>query len=124
SINHDNAFIYGANFFVFINLNKHLLIKQSVHYTFGRVKTDSINLPLDHIPPFFGRFSISYKAKKINSEVYCLFNSWKHLRNYSNSGEDNIQYATQDGMPSWSTWNIRTAYQFNKQIALSLAIEN
>jgi hemoglobin/transferrin/lactoferrin receptor protein len=53
-----------------------------------------------------------------------VFNGWKYIKDYSNSGEDNQIYATQEGMPSWQIWNINTNYQPNKKVNLSFQIEN
>jgi hemoglobin/transferrin/lactoferrin receptor protein len=39
-------------------------------------------------------------------------------------GEDNIQYATKNGTPSWFTLNIRTAYQINKALQVQASLEN
>jgi len=46
------------------------------------------------------------------------------LANYNLNGEDNLQYATPDGMPSWYTINLRSSFQLKKQIQLQVAIEN
>jgi hemoglobin/transferrin/lactoferrin receptor protein len=62
--------------------------------------------------------------KKFQAEAYTLFNGKKKLEDYSNSGEDNLQYATVDGMPAWYTLNLRAAYQFNKYVQLQVALEN
>jgi hemoglobin/transferrin/lactoferrin receptor protein len=53
-----------------------------------------------------------------------MFNGKKKLEDYSSSGEDNLQYATINGMPAWYTINLRAAYQFNKYIQLQVALEN
>jgi hemoglobin/transferrin/lactoferrin receptor protein len=57
-------------------------------------------------------------------ELYTLFNGWKKLNNYSKSGEDNLQYATADGMPSWYTVNIRTQVALQPKMYLMLGLEN
>jgi hemoglobin/transferrin/lactoferrin receptor protein len=53
-----------------------------------------------------------------------MYNGWKKLDKYNPDGEDNQQYATADGMPSWFTLNLRTNFQLNKQLMLQAAVEN
>jgi hemoglobin/transferrin/lactoferrin receptor protein len=93
-------------------------------YTFGRYANQGITVPLDHVPPAYGRVSILHKQDNWQVEVFSLFNGWKRLKDYSPSGEDNFQYATADGMPSWITFNARVAAQFNKAIAIQASLEN
>ena len=40
-------------------------------------------------------------------KFYAMFNGWKKIKDYNPDGEDNQQYATPDGMPSWFTLNWR-----------------
>ena len=53
-----------------------------------------------------------------------MYNGWKKIKDYNPDGEDNGQYATADGMPSWFTINWRGSYSFTKNVTLQLAIEN
>jgi hemoglobin/transferrin/lactoferrin receptor protein len=46
------------------------------------------------------------------------------LSDYSDSGEDNLQYATAEGMPSWYTINLRSSYELNKLLTLQVGIDN
>ena len=50
--------------------------------------------------------------------------SGKKLKEYSGSGEDNLQYATADGMPAWFTLNLKASYQPHKNIAILAGFEN
>ena len=63
-------------------------------------------------------------ALKWQAEVFSLFNGWKRLKDFSPSGEDNLQYATVDGMPSWATFNLRFAANISKQLSLQASIDN
>jgi hemoglobin/transferrin/lactoferrin receptor protein len=67
---------------------------------------------------------IQYNSTKLKSELFTSFNGWKRLRNYSSSGEDNLQYATSQGMPSWYTINIRLAYEINKDFIIQAGVDN
>ena len=79
---------------------------------------------MDHIPPVFGKGSLSFTHEKLSSEVFVLFNGWKKIKNYNLDGEDNQQYATVDGMPSWLTLNWRNSFNINKYLMLQFAVEN
>jgi hemoglobin/transferrin/lactoferrin receptor protein len=72
----------------------------------------------------FGRTSLGFSKKKLQLEVFSLYNGWKKITNYNLDGEDNQQYATPDGMPSWWTLNLRSAFHINKNLQIQVACEN
>jgi hemoglobin/transferrin/lactoferrin receptor protein len=53
-----------------------------------------------------------------------MYNGAKKLKDYSDSGEDNLNYATPEGMPAWHTLNARLGYSFNNGLALQCGVEN
>nr|MBC7614147.1 TonB-dependent receptor [Pseudopedobacter sp.] len=124
AVNAAKAYIYGFDAQLSAQIFDFLNFKSSLNYTYGRVIKSNINQPLDHIPPLFGQSALQLKIKKFQSEFFAQYNGWKRLKNYSDSGEDNLQYVTADGMPSWSTFNWRNAYQINKNLNVQFAIEN
>jgi hemoglobin/transferrin/lactoferrin receptor protein len=119
--NADKAEIYGFEGNVTVKITKALSLKSSLTYTNGHVN-DSV--PLDHIPPLFGMTSLKLELTQFTSEIYARYNGWKHIKDYSPSGEDNESYATPDGMPWWYTINLRCGYQFNKYLNLQAGAEN
>jgi hemoglobin/transferrin/lactoferrin receptor protein len=121
--NKAKALVRGWNINVFANLAKGLNLSSTLNQTKGNLVDDK-DTPLDHVPPMFGRTALSYQKGKIQAEVFSIYNGWKKLAEYSPSGEDNLIYATPDGMPSWWTLNLRTGFQFNKNLSLQLACEN
>jgi hemoglobin/transferrin/lactoferrin receptor protein len=96
-----------------------------VNFTKGKFR-DAINgkTPLDHVPPTYGRVALKCQGIKWNADLSVLFNGWKRLAEYNLNGEDNLQYATSDGMPAWYTLNLRSSFQLKKQIQLQVALEN
>lgn len=120
--NSEKATIYGFEGNVVAQFSKTLSLKSSLTYTYGHVKEDDV--PLDHIPPLFGITSLRFSLKKFNADLYSRYNGWKHIEDYSPSGEDNETYATADGMPAWYTINLKVGYQINKNIGLQAGIEN
>jgi hemoglobin/transferrin/lactoferrin receptor protein len=65
-----------------------------------------------------------YGNNKFNAEFFAMYNGWKRLVDYNPYGEDNLQYATVDGMPSWFTLNVRAGYKINKHLGVQVAVEN
>jgi hemoglobin/transferrin/lactoferrin receptor protein len=103
----------------YISLYSHLT------YTHGRYKQeDKSTVPLDHIPPVFGKTGITGRYKFLEGDLYLLYNGSKKLKHYNPYGEDNLQYATQDGMPRWHILNFSTRFSLSKQYTLQLAVEN
>ena len=79
---------------------------------------------MDHIPPFLTNISLSYKKEKFSTQFFVNYNGWKRLKDYNPEGEDNLQYATPQGMPAWFTVNLRAAYQFHKLFQLQAGVDN
>lgn len=118
------AYIYGLEASVRGNITEQLSILSTINYTYGRIKTDTTDYPLDHVPPVFGKTSLNLNIKKFRGEFFVQYSGWKRLKNYNLIGEDNIDYATAQGMPAWCTVNARLGYQFAKQLYLQVACEN
>ncbi len=118
-----------ANLYGF-NVNGRLRIAQGTEfnatytYTKGTYNDGVKEMPLDHIPPAYGRFGLKHGNKKWNAELFSVFNSWKKIADYNLNGEDNEIYATKDGMPSWMTFNILTQYNPMKDLSIGLGVEN
>jgi hemoglobin/transferrin/lactoferrin receptor protein len=124
--NADHAYIYGFSAGVQFDFNDNLSFKSIINYTYGRyinAKNDTV-IPLDHIAPVFGQTSILYKAKNFDGEFFIRYNGKKALSDYSPSGEDNLPYATVNGMPAWFTLNLRLGYNLTKNFRLNASCEN
>lgn len=144
NVNANKAYLYGFSASIFAVIN-HLSVSSSINYTYGRFETD-INKnttiyeqqpngsyalvskkvsskPLDHIPPVFGKTSITYQQGNVMAEVFLLYNGRKTLNQYNPDGEDNPQYATPDGTLAWYTVNWRSSYLI-KKTTLQFAVEN
>ena len=145
NVNANKAYLFGWSAAIFIDIG-HLSISSTLNYTEGRFETDpsipslvyekqpdgtyrqvSRNVsskPLDHISPIFGKTSLIYRKEKWNGEIFFMYNGWKRLDHYNAEGEDNAQYATPDGMPSWFTLNMRSSFNICKNWLLQFAVEN
>src|SRR5690606_29002042 len=107
-----------------MKINDHLNFTGNINFTNGRLETASKEkIPMDHIPPLFGKASLNYINQGLNLDLYTLFNGWKRIEDYNPSGEDNAQYATPDGTPAWFTINFKAGYHLDKWI-LQAGLEN
>jgi hemoglobin/transferrin/lactoferrin receptor protein len=118
------SYILGYNLNFSADLTDYFSILSTLNFTYGRIKTDSTDYPLDHIPPVFGKTSFILKLDKFRSEFNVEYNGWKNLWDYNMLGEDNFGDATIYGMPSWYTLNLKAAYQFTKNLQLQVALDN
>jgi len=143
--NANKAHLYGFTASAYATINR-FTISSTINFTRGRFETNPENLssiyerqadgsfllvnkkvsskPLDHIPPVFGKTSITYQQKNKRVEFYTLYNGWKYLDQYNAEGEDNAQYATNKGTPAWYTLNIRTSVSLHSKWQIQAAIEN
>ena len=124
TVNAGKAYIYGIEGALAGQLNKYISVLGTVNYTKGRVVTDTVLYPLDHIPPVFGKFSVISSVNRLRTEFFINYAGWKRIKDYNMNGEDNFGYATAQGMPSWFTLNARVSYAITKDISLQVACEN
>jgi hemoglobin/transferrin/lactoferrin receptor protein len=129
--NAGRAFVTGFEGALYGQFNENFGITATVNYTYGRIILSEKNVsgkdsltPLDHIPPVFGKLSLTYKKGKFRSEFFMNYSGWKFLKDYNLNGEDNYAYALPEGMPSWYTLNARVGYVFNNNLTFQLACEN
>ena len=129
--NAGRAFVTGFEGALYGQFNENFGITATVNYTYGRIILSEKNVsgkdsltPLDHIPPVFGKLSLTYKKWKFRSEFFMNYSGWKFLKDYNLNGEDNYAYALPEGMPSWYTLNARVGYVFNNNLTFQLACEN
>jgi len=122
--NKAKAVVYGFNVNGSANLSPNTILAATYTYTKGTYQNGLVEMPLDHIPPTYGRVGLKHDVKKFSAELFTLFNGWKRIEDYNLNGEDNEIYATKDGMPAWQIWNINTNYQLTKKLNFSFQIEN
>ncbi len=122
--NAKNAYIYGASAKLIAKISKYAEVQSLLFYTYGRIKTDSVPYPLDHIPPMYGRTSLNFNFGNFYASFYSIYNAWKHKKDYNLFGEDNFSKATPDGTPAWYTLNISASYKIRNTFTLQMQAEN
>lgn len=118
------ARVMGGYLGVLAPFGKGFSLYGKLNYTKGTVDTDTTDVPLDHIPPMYGRLGLQYQKSKVQAEFWAAYSAAKQIADYSPSGEDNEVYATPNGMPAWLTFNLRGSYQIGKNITVQAGIEN
>ncbi|MEI7980751.1 MAG: TonB-dependent receptor [Bacteroidota bacterium] len=121
-VNTGRAYVCGFQGSLLAQVTRSFSIVSNLTYTYGY--DESSGDPLDHIPPVFGMTSFRLELKKFKGDFYVMYNGWKRISQYSPSGEDNEQYATPYGMPSWYTLNLKLSYQVIKYVNIELGMEN
>ena len=126
SQNLGKAGIFGYSTSLKINILEDLKFYGTYNFTYGRVSASQGNprKPLDHIPPHYGKVGFNYDYKWLSLDVNMLYNGKKHLEEYSDSGEDNLQYAPKNGMPAWQTYNFKSAFKPLRNLTIYTGIEN
>lgn len=125
SQNKAKAWLYGLYASVTAQITPEISAYGSCAYTYGRYSNaQDEEVPLDHVPPFYGKAGVTYLKKKFSGELFALFNGTKKISDYNPYGEDNQQYATPGGMPGWYTLNLRLGYQVQQHVSLQVGLEN
>lgn len=122
--NKGEAYLFGFSSNYLVQVTDHLSWRASLSYTYGRIKTDTTDYPLDHIPPLMARTQLSYKLGRSSADFFVNYNGWKRLKDYSLNGEDNERYATPEGMPAWLSLNFRFSYMLFDELILQAGIDN
>jgi len=120
--NAGQAYIYGISFGLNAKLNKNISLKGTLNYTKGHNLSDDV--PLGHIPPLFGRATLTYRNNRFFLDTYFVYQGWKHTEDFSPFGEDNEGEAMEYGFPSWWTANIKAGIEVFKFCEIMMAVEN
>lgn len=122
--NSGKGYIYGFSSALNSKLSESFMLSANANYTYGRLRTDSIDVPLDHVAPFMARIQLTYTREKFSSDLFVNYQAAKKLVDYSNSGEDNLNYATSMGMPAWLTLNWRVQWHIKDQLQAAFGVDN
>ena len=122
--NSGKAFVTGLSTNFNAVIVKDLKFSVSFNYSLGRVVEEEGHKPLDHIAPYYGKIGFLYNFNLATFEAYLLYNGKKRLSDYSTSGEDNLVYAPQNGMPAWETYNFKSSFKIFNNAVLFAGAEN
>jgi len=120
--NSNRGIIHGFNLNLISDLNSNISFKGTLNYTYGRDLT--LNEPLAHIPPIYGKADFIYETKRFTHEFFIIYSGWKRIEDMTLTGEDNVEEGTPYGFPGWYTLNLRSTYYASKNISIQFALEN
>ncbi|MEA3496773.1 MAG: TonB-dependent receptor [Bacteroidota bacterium] len=121
--NAGEAFIVGGSITITAELSKHFVFTSHLTYTKGKDITE--NIPIRHVPPFFGSTRISYKTNSLRIDFYSNYNGSKDFKDMSPSEQSkDYLYASDGSTPAWLTLNLKGSYQLNQKIQFNLGLEN
>ncbi len=116
------AHIYGLSAKVRYSLNDEWLASATYNYTYGQDLSDDV--PMSHIPPQFGKLNVEYQKGRFTAEAFMLYAMAKKADRYGPGTTDNLAEGTEDGVPAWQTFNLRTSTKISKTVILQIAVEN
>lgn len=122
NVNATEAVVYGLSFNLQAKLSEEFSLRSTLNYTVGENKT--LNVPLAHIPPIYGRTDFIINSDPLTIAVYVKHQAWKWIADYSPFGEDNENQATVNGTPAWQTYNISAALKIGESFTIQAALEN
>lgn len=121
-VNADKAEIYGASLIIQSELSKSLAIEQTLGWVGGKDLTN--NQPLRHTTPIFGRSSLTFKHKKLQTQCFLEYNSHRNQADIPPSENRKPYLYTNNGSPGWYTLNIKASYRLNEYVEANAGIEN
>lgn len=105
--NIQEAMLYGLNWTLALELFQRWSFTHTVSYTFGQYQPDTATIPLDHVPPLYGKAVVTYSRQHSKYTFFFQYNGRKRIEAYNPNGEDNQIYATAAGLPGWYTYNFQ-----------------
>ena len=124
--NAESATVYGFQFSLLGDLDRHWSIE--AHYNFTRGSTKDGDA-LRHVAPAFGAFHVVYQAKRFKGDLYAQFNSELPSERLAPSEKDKATIYLTDEIgnlysPSWYTLNFKALYQIHPRVQLNAGVEN
>ena len=126
---------FGKDEFIVVAISGADIFNLDFLGTFNYIKGNDLSNeePLAHIPPVFGKASVSYRinapaagsTRIFTNEFFIHYSGRKYWDDMTPFGEDNEDEAIEgEGFPSWYTLNLRSHVQLSKSISFQLSIEN
>jgi hemoglobin/transferrin/lactoferrin receptor protein len=85
--------------------------------------------PLRHAAPLFGITHLTFTAKRINLDLYAMYNSEVSFANMApeEQGKDYLYAKDKDGnpySPAWYILNFKASYQITDYLGVTAGVEN
>ena len=130
NVNAESGRIRGLSFSASAQLLSQLQFEGGLSIQHGTAEsTAGIKRPLGHIPPTYGRCSLTYTMNKLALTANYQFNAWKSIEDYGGS-VDNPDLGAIDrdgnevGAPAWQSFGVSAQVDIGKEWTLNIAGEN
>jgi hemoglobin/transferrin/lactoferrin receptor protein len=121
--NADRAVIRGISLMLLSDMQNAFSFRSTLNFTRG--EDISNNVPMAHIPPMYGRSSVTCSHKKFNGTLSVVYSGWKKTDQMSFTGEDNEDEGLDgESFPSYAIINIGSGYQLTSQLRIQVSLEN
>lgn len=128
--NASNAYVWGLQCGLELNLDGGLSFSSRINYQKGEEELDNGSFsPLRHAAPLFTTSHLIYEKKNLKADLYLTYNgeiSYDDLAEEEKS-KTNIYASDKNGnpySPSWYTLNLKVQYLLNNNISTVIGIEN
>jgi hemoglobin/transferrin/lactoferrin receptor protein len=124
------AKVYGIQAGLEIKLPAGFGLSTDLNYQVGEEELDDgTTSTLRHAPPFFGMTQLSYRAGKLNWQLYTQYQGERKFDDLpqEEQAKDEIYAKDDDGnnySPSWYTLNIKAQYHLTEKFSVGAGIEN
>ncbi len=125
------ATVYGFQASAEYYFNPSLSVQTHANWINGKETDDSQNaqVALRHAPPFYGSTLFKYRNKKVFAEVSANYNSQIKNEDLAPTEQAKKEIYAKDAngnpySPGWYTINIKTSFQFTKNLLFTLGWEN
>lgn len=125
-----NAYVYGVQAGIEINLPEGFSITSRINWQKGEEELDDkTKAPLRHAGPWFGASHFTYKRNKLMLDLYAIYNGEISNANLAPTEQDKAYLYAEDRngnpySPAWYTLNFKAMYQINENFMISTGVEN
>jgi hemoglobin/transferrin/lactoferrin receptor protein len=124
------AKVYGVQAGFRLKLPKGFGLSSRINWQKGEEELDNGDVaPLRHAAPLFGITHLTFTAKRINLDLYAMYNSEVSFANMApeEQGKDYLYAKDKDGnpySPAWYTLNFKASYQITDYLGVTAGVEN
>lgn len=93
-------------------------------FTLAKGTESGTGAPLPQVAPLYGRVGIQFSRKRLMTDVWVWMNGRKRSAQYAPDYEENLFFATADGVPAYVTVNANVRLAITRNFSLQLGIEN
>ncbi len=124
------ATVFGIQAGFKLKLPKGFGLSSRINWQNGEEELDNGEVaPLRHAAPLFGITHVTFTAKRVNLDLYAMYNSEVSFANMAPEEQGKTEiYATDDDgnpySPAWYTLNFKASYQITDFLAITAGVEN